>query len=370
MGNKILIPGSLSSDLNENNELGKFIKDWALNDYTVHPDLDPKTPLYIDQLKKRACGTNNPKPGIGLPGIDDDNNFVPHYNVTIPVFDEINETNCRLPYNYLKKDDYLHNGDQSKSTDGNYMFSSVDGEFLLISQEGRDFYNSFCAAVKKNRTQYDKPTADGKPNLDLLYGPDPDPTQPNHIENSYSDCNCANSLFKDKRFFNPPSSGKSIPLDGLAQQLDIRCNTNMNRHYITDHTPESCLNYMNFGSINISKDSKAQITQTCKMADGSTPQTITDPTTTNAPSSGTTNAPPSGTTNAPPSGTANAPPSGTANAPSEKNWYSKLTKNQKILFWIGVVIIIIIIIVALINAFSDSNDSTNSDTSDTSADSG
>ena len=350
MGNKITVLSG-TGDLNTDNELGKFIYDWALNDYTVHPDLKLTDPIYKDQLKKRACTIQQNSVGIGLPGIDKNNNFVPHYNINIPVFNDTynprTPDKCKLTLNNIN------------SNDTEYMNtnpSSTTGGIVIAPQNAITFYNGFCNAVKKNRTQYKE--------TDSLYGPDPDPLNAvDNIANSYVDCNCANSFFKDPNFFKARTN-VGPALDQLAQTLDMRCSGNLPTTYKLSSQKMGCLNYVNFGSVNVSDTSKLDLAQNC----GNTTQTQTP---SSGPISGQVNAGVDGTsaTIAPvvvtqsPSST--IPPTASTQAPSKQNWYSKLTRQQKVGLWIVVAIIIIIIIVVLIiSSISDTSD--NSGTSDSS----
>ena len=106
MGNKISDPstGLLNVRLNSDstvdptsNSLNKYIRDWAMTNYTVSRNIPSgqgiSTSTWNNQLKKRACITNNPNPTIGLPGFDSKNNFVPSIAVGIPVFNNIYKYN-------------------------------------------------------------------------------------------------------------------------------------------------------------------------------------------------------------------------------------------------------------------------------------
>ena len=57
--------------LNTDTQLGKFIHEWALNDYTIHPDATATQPKKFKHiLKKRACCTYTPSIGIGIAGVE------------------------------------------------------------------------------------------------------------------------------------------------------------------------------------------------------------------------------------------------------------------------------------------------------------
>ena len=224
MGN--VVSSKTNGNLDLNTDLGKFIKDWAMNEYTVNPSLDPKAPLYSQQLKKRACCTNNPNPAIGLPGFDSKGTFLPSMAIAIPVFsgtDQITAGNCNLV-----TDD---NGNPQQ-----YLYDNADGNFVVSSKAAcRTFYPRLCNAVRNNRKGYN---IDGKGKevkvssnndyitSDALYGPYGDDLDLNieygSVINAYPDCNCENSEYIHwlRKY---PKEDNDAPAQSLSQTFDSRC---------------------------------------------------------------------------------------------------------------------------------------------------
>jgi hypothetical protein len=56
MGNTIT--NLQTRNLNHDSHLGKFIRNWALNEYSIHPDTKNDPIRFKDSLQKRACCTN------------------------------------------------------------------------------------------------------------------------------------------------------------------------------------------------------------------------------------------------------------------------------------------------------------------------
>jgi hypothetical protein len=283
MGNVITDSGGTTRI--KNTPLGKFIKDWAINNFVIHPDFQNQD-LHKFTLKKRACCTNNTQPTIGVMDVNPDpkDNKMYQYAVGIPVFEDrsdIKRENCMLPYA----------GDK----DDNFMYDSYDSNQVLSSKHTcADFYeNRFCPMVRRNRSYYKLNLKDPKLSLAQmasLYGVNPDKARDNRV-NAYVDCNCENSFFKST-LGTVQTNNRASP-DQMAQTLDSRCNQNLDKAWRKSHNiiNNLCINSINVqGGITADNGGQIAIQQQCSVSTSNGPSSPTQspsPTQEPAPSSPT-----------------------------------------------------------------------------------
>jgi len=181
-----------SGIINDNTDLGKFINNWALNNYNIHPDAN-NNKLLKDSLKKRACCTNQPTIPIGILGVSTSNGKVhlANHKVNIKVFDSsssITDANCTL-------DD----------ADGKYSFKyneAPGGKPYASSQQCRTFYDKFGNFIKKNRSIHANINEKlyGLNDDEILAGSIKDGSgNITHIANQFVDFNCINGCFSVAR---------------------------------------------------------------------------------------------------------------------------------------------------------------------------
>ena len=112
MGNVIINQKDNSLNLDTTTQLGKFIQNWALNNYNIHQETNSKYPKkFNNSLKKIACCTYSPIVGINISGVNslqkENANKILSYQVNIapfngddgnPSFESkvINSNNCLL----------------------------------------------------------------------------------------------------------------------------------------------------------------------------------------------------------------------------------------------------------------------------------
>jgi hypothetical protein len=265
--------GNIVSDgdgnLDTSTVLGKFINEWALNNYTVHPEFTE-----TNQLKKRACCTMNSTIPIGLPGFDlprqdgDYKNkintakFVPEYAVGIKLFTEKSKITP-----------------ETCSIDGKNFKADID-RGIPYTTEGAcvNFYDNgnkgFCSKVILNRQQYKTYPVKTNERIPQFYGrtiedgmiliDDEQKQLDNRTTNTYVDCNCKNSYFELVREAMPLDDNnqpKGNPYD-VAQNIDKRCSLQKEKTWKKKITSVDSANYTSIkvgnitntgsGSINIS----------------------------------------------------------------------------------------------------------------------
>lgn len=261
MGNAITLNAggtqNSSGIINDKTDLGKFVNDWALNSYDIHPDAK-NLKLLNNSLKKRACCTNQQTIPIGILGVTSINGKLQlaNHKVNIKVFDSkasITDENCTL-------DDF----------DGTSSFKytgDVGGKPYASSQQCKTFYATFGNLIKKNRGIH-------KDINERLYGINIDEREAGsikdssgnitHISNQFIDFNCINGLYMNPEY----AIGDSTSNDpNWAEQVsDLRCSLNADKTfkpYIKDDGM-LCFNIINADVIEATNNGTIQINQACR----------------------------------------------------------------------------------------------------------
>ena len=272
-----------SGNLITTTTLGKFINDWALNNYTAHPDFKAK-----EQLKKRACCTRQSRIPIALPGFNldpaDTNydtkiktaSFVPVYSVNIEVIPGM-ETLSDNSYNAICKIEKL-----------NYVADkgSGSGPVTGINQPCMNFYKTdnmenkgLCAHVLDNRSQYKDAKGDMTnnnaygPDPDFLYGPSADERikRGKNMTNAYVDCNCENSSINVIPSIKANFAEVEMPLEDIIQNSDLRCSANRNYTWKTEvNLKPVCISVMKVGNISASGGSNINVKSECNISQKNT----------------------------------------------------------------------------------------------------
>lgn len=263
MGNII---STADGELDTSTDLGRFIKDYALNEIAIdarqvsnpteYLDVNKRTLLPISKnlLKKRACCTGQTKIPISLPAIDPVTKKLESVTILIPVFDkesDINDANCTLPYRNNENRNY-------KFTNNSTMFveSNSDACAELYEQQ-------LCPAVRNIRNK------NFKDRNSKLYGQYPDKVTGNFkTNNAFVDCNCENSFYKNLTPTEQAAIKSNIPMvspDTMAQTLDIRCNSfpqiTWKRGDV--RAKNLCVNTVVAGAISASDQANLGIKQSC-----------------------------------------------------------------------------------------------------------
>ncbi len=232
--------------------LGDIVNKWALNDYDAglgYCDSNSdckKIPVIKELLKKRACCIRQDVMSIALPNIDidlknKDNPIKDGYNVVhIRVFNDLTDLkhNCTI-----ENKKYL--------LPSNFDTSGAEGNCIAL-YEGDYPEIGLCASIKKDRQmQYDNP-------YDVAYSIYPE----NQQENVYSDCNCLNSMLRDK----PELFKSSYQLSGdlIAQKFDNKCsNLGNNVYKRTNVNVDLCVNIVNADNLSLADKSIINLKQSC-----------------------------------------------------------------------------------------------------------
>lgn len=259
MGNTLTLNDSgVQSDhglLNEKTDFGKFVKNWALNEYSIHPDAKDQK-LFKDTLKKRACCTDQHSIPIGVLGVTTVNGRVKlaNHKVGIRVFnplEPITDSICTL--------------DDADGT-ASFKFTSSDGGRVYAkSSQCKTFYSRFGDYIKKNRSIH------GQIN-EKLYGINVDEKDPGslkdssgnttHIANQFADVNCINGLYYQPGFISKDSPATDI--DFAEQTSDPRCYDNKDKTFKTAiYDGMLCLNIINADVIQAQNNGTIQINQAC-----------------------------------------------------------------------------------------------------------
>jgi hypothetical protein len=251
MGN-IIVNNDLN--LNTKTELGKFIQNWALNTYNIHPDAISKYPLkFKDTLKKRACCINSPIVGIGIAGIGIDssnNSLISQYKVNIAPFNDIsgnpsqlntviNATNCSLSNDINNNQNFFDSNTNNITNNVNDTLACKNfydkdnnenpglGQYVLRNRSNIDAFPSSLAniPITSDTTKLYK-----SPLKDQLLGLTPNisnnSNNNNGMLNPYTDCNCVNSVFAVYSELFKDNSGNTINNPSpFAQTFDSNCNS-------------------------------------------------------------------------------------------------------------------------------------------------
>jgi hypothetical protein len=234
MGNTIT--NLQTRNLNHDSHLGKFIRNWALNEYSIHPDTKNDPIRFKDSLQKRACCTNQGAVGISIAGVTDISEKIMPYLVNIPVFDfnnnpivtisGINSTNCLLdmPNSTTKVQFY---DEKMSATNYNVNTQPSCKNFYLANDISNNV--GFADYVLKNRSNNDSfPDSNSVTNsYDALYpralGEQITGLLPNNSLitddtnlNPYMDINCIKSVYQVKKDIFTP---KNDNYNNLIQQI-------------------------------------------------------------------------------------------------------------------------------------------------------
>ena len=139
MGNTVSEAGQIKTT-----DLGNFIKNWALNDYT--PDKTYENQMSIKySLKKRACCINQKTMPIALPSIDNSSTTTPKTlllsSVQIPIFKDQAEldSGCVLPITSTTSADYK------------YTSLSTDPKVISITSGCANIYDFLCPKIRADK---------------------------------------------------------------------------------------------------------------------------------------------------------------------------------------------------------------------------
>ena len=304
--------------LDTRTDLGKFIRDYALNDYALDARQveDPTTfldvnnrvlkPIAKNMLKKRSCCTGQLKIGIPLPAINPNGLLLESVNVDIPIFekdDDINQQNCTLPYR--------------PGENRNFKYTSNDTSFIQSKDASciELYEQQLCPSVRNVRNK----NYTGR--FDKLYGPYDDKvigTFKN--QNSFKDCNCENSFYKHLSAIESSSlkvtgSQPQVSTDTMAQTLDLRCNElSLEAWKKTDSRMQNlCVNSISTGNISTKDQAKMSLNQSCSTNSKGSTATVNASTPSTPPSNMNQSSPPGTTVQGPPilSNTPTTPPTTT-----------------------------------------------------------
>ena len=252
--------------LDTSTDLGKFIRDYALNDYALDARQveDPTTFLDVNKrilkpiakniLKKRACCTGQLKMPIPLPAIDPATFMLESVTVDIPIFErdgDITEQSCTLPYRPGENRNYKYT-----TNDTSYIQSKDDSCVELYEQQ-------LCPSVRNVRNK------NYTSRFDKLYGPYDDTALGTFKKkNAFKDCNCENSFYKHLSATELSSLNVSQPrvsTDTMAQTLDIRCNIlPLEAWKKTDSRMKNlCVNSISTGNISAKDQANLSLNQSC-----------------------------------------------------------------------------------------------------------
>ena len=273
-----------SGNLITTTTLGKFINDWALNNYTAHPDLKAK-----EQLKKRACCTRQSRIPIALPGFDldpADTNydtkiktapFVPVYGVNIQVIPSMESLSAEQYNTTCKIESLDYVADKG---------SGGSGAVTSTNEACKNFYRTdtrnntgLCDYVLKNRNQYKD--AKGDMTNNNAYGPEPDfdygpsdderKKRAKNMTNAYVDCNCENSSINVIPSIKANFEDVKYPLEDIIQNSDLRCSANGSYTWKTRVKPITmCISVIKTGNISASGGGNINVKSECNISQNNT----------------------------------------------------------------------------------------------------
>jgi hypothetical protein len=238
----------------ENTILQDYIKNWAMSDYSVHPDINMSKPVNQQQLKKRACCTQQTDVAIGLPAFDKNGKFVPVMPVNIPIFnrpEDANDANCNLPYD----DDGT-----SKS------YKMIYDKNMEAQPTCKNIMTNICNYVKENRKNY---TVAGERLYGSLTSDRDDQSSDLPLYNPYYDCNCINSVAKDPKFKTFFSGDSELDKETNAQNLDKRCSGMRPQSWRPKNLEKEsmCINNVNIinSNVDLSDQASLNLNQSCNI---------------------------------------------------------------------------------------------------------
>jgi hypothetical protein len=290
MGNTIVKDDLL---LNTDTDLGKFIQNWALNNYTIHPEA--KGDKFKDSLKKRACCTWSPTVGIGIAGVNDltKPTKIDQYRVNIAPFNGdngkpskspnvINSSNCKLDDDTgTAQNFYQDNADKkfinSQPACANFYKKSTSGaskpegfaDYVLRNRSNDDTFplNTRDVNLKTDTSKlYSTPL--GNQILGLTPDLGSDSVQGNNGGklNPYPDVNCINSVYQVHSALFKDAQGNQIDPQKLAQTNDSKCTLNSTIAWKgTDSSVSSiCFNMLSVGgNISAADAGAVDLKQSC-----------------------------------------------------------------------------------------------------------
>jgi hypothetical protein len=241
--------------LDETKPVGFYIKNWALNNYQINPEMVKKSSdksIFKNLLKKRACCTGQATIGIDLPYITETSK-ISIKNIQVQIFEDTNlitDDLCtmvykEIPSTILKSFKYTNEREKANRTSNSDACTTLyDTHTYSLSKQ-----------LQENRKQY-------LPNLyESAYGPS---TNKDDTTNPFRDLNCINSvyeLYPDK--FQAPS----MSIQAIAQTNDARCN-NLGQiaWKVADEAIKGpiCVNTINVGGgISSSDGADLKLNQSC-----------------------------------------------------------------------------------------------------------
>lgn len=303
MGNTIVNPSDLS--LNTTTQLGKFIQNWALNNYNIHPDAVSKYPKkFVDSLKKRACCTYTPNVGIGIAGVNNfgiagvNPNKIVQYKVVISPFTDNNgnpssdptvlsESNCALTNDTGIGQNFLDNEANKNiginGTLGCKNFYDKDSSnnspgFAQYVLRNRSNDDSFPSSLIGKSIMTDTTKLYTNPLGDQITGLSPDTwehqTGNNNggVLNPYVDCNCVNSVYAVHSELFRDAAGNQIKPQTLAQTLDGNCvSSGISWKGEYDKKDNICYNLINTAGITSADSGNVNLSQSCNGGISPTP---------------------------------------------------------------------------------------------------
>ena len=288
MGNTIVKNDLL---LNTDTDLGKFIQNWALNNYTIHPEA--KGDKFKDSLKKRACCTWQPIVGIGIAGVNDLSKptKIDQYRVNIAPFngvdgkpskspDVINSSNCKLDDDTGKNQNFYQDNADKKFINSQpscanfYKKSTSNGspgfaDYVLRNRSNDDTFRLNTRDVNlKSDTSKLYSTPLGNQILGLTPDLGSDSVQGNNGGklNPYPDVNCINSVYQVHSALFRDAQGNQIDPQKLAQTNDSKCTLNSTIAWKgTDSSVSSiCFNMLSVGgNISAADAGAVDLKQSC-----------------------------------------------------------------------------------------------------------
>ena len=242
-------------------KLKDVIFDWAINDYDAGLNYKQTTKIR-KLLLKRACCIKNPDMIIGLPKFTVDNNIIDvdasNYSpITIEnIYNEVNyDTRCNNIDNAENADYRQPSGYEKPSLPENTSAVTMTHACKVL-YEGETLNKGLCKNIKLDR---EKQSDDENV---IAYGVYDDDTL-----NVYSDCNCLNSVLRNK---NPKLFVNGVAQYNpniLAQMLDPKCSTlDYVYNYKLETVENLCINANELPDMTISNNAKVTVSQNCNFS--------------------------------------------------------------------------------------------------------
>jgi hypothetical protein len=244
--------------LDETKPVGFYIKNWALNNYQINPEMVKKSndkAIFKNLLKKRACCTGQSTIGIDLPFINDIKK-IGIKNVEVQIFEDTNlitDDICTMVFKEIPSPILKNFKYTSKREDSKRSSNSDACKMLYV---GHTY--SLSKQLQENRKQY----------LPSLYQSAYGPYSNKDNANPFKDLNCINSVYQ-LSYDNLKATDSTTPLSAqtLAQTNDPRCNNNGQIAWkYADESIEGpiCVNTMNItGAVTSSDGAELKLNQGC-----------------------------------------------------------------------------------------------------------